>query len=67
MIFWFVVFVSNYGGDCANPFKRPIGPNMLGIGFRRALLGLMRGTPWMARGSFIMVMSSLAGADAPSG
>ena len=63
MAFWFVFYFPNYGGDCASPFKRLIGPNMLGIGFRRALLALMRGTPWMARGSFIMVMSSLAGAD----
>lgn len=42
---------------------RPVGPSMLGIGFRRALVVFIRGTPWMARGSFIMVMSSLAGAD----
>lgn len=55
-------YVFQLGGDCANPFMRPMGPSMLGIGFRRALVTLIRGTPWMARGSFIMVMSSLAGA-----
>lgn len=34
---------------------------MLGIGFRFALVVVMRGTPWMTRGSFIRAGSSLAG------
>lgn len=34
---------------------------MLGIGFRRALEVLMRGTPWITRGSLIKVGSSFAG------
>ena len=50
-----------HGGDCASPFILPLGPSMLGIGFRFAFAVLIRGTPWMTRGSFISVGSSLAG------
>ena len=58
-----VIYHYHYrGGDCANPFIRPFGPSMLGIGFLLALAVLARGTPCMTRGSFISVGSSLAGA-----
>lgn len=50
-----------HGGDCASPFILPLGPSMLGMGFRLALVVLMRGTPWMTRGSFMSAGSSLAG------
>lgn len=44
---------------------RALGPSMLGIGFRRALEVLTRGTPWMTRGSFMRAGSSFAGAVRP--
>lgn len=51
------------GGLCAKPFILEFGPSMLGMGLRfRALMVLIRGTPWMTRGSFINVGSSFAGA-----
>lgn len=50
-----------YGGDWASPFILPFGPNMLGMGFRVALVVLILGTPWKTRGSFIRVGSSFAG------
>ena len=40
----------------------PFGPSMLGIGFLLAFTLLIRGTPWMTRGSFMSEESSLAGA-----
>ena len=45
---------------CLMPLD-PFGPSIEGIGFRRALELGMRGTPWMTRGSFISMGSSLAG------
>ena len=53
--------MEHQGGDCASPFILPLGPSILGIGFLFAFAVLMRGTPWMTRGSFIRVGSSLAG------
>ena len=50
------------GGLCASPFILGLGPSMLGIGFLLlALTVLILGTPWIARGSFIIVGSSFAG------
>ena len=34
---------------------------MEGIGLRRALEAMIRGTPWITRGSFMSAGSSLAG------
>ena len=50
------------GGDCDRPFILPF-PNMLGIGFLRALTGLILGAPCITRGSFIKAGSSLAGTE----
>jgi hypothetical protein len=49
---------SYYGGEIASPFIR------LGSGLRRALLAVFetRGAPLIMRGSFIRLVSSLAGA-----
>ena len=55
------MLIPRPGGECESPFILALGPNMDGIGFRRALAVLIRGTPWMTRGSFINVGSSLAG------
>jgi hypothetical protein len=46
--------------------RDPFGPSMEGIGLRRALAIGMRGTPWITRGSFMRVGSSLAGTSAES-
>lgn len=47
-----------YGGEIASPFIS------LGRGFLRALFAVFdtRGAPWIMRGSFIRLVSSLAGA-----
>lgn len=57
----FQMLIPCPGGECESPFILALGPNMDGIGFRRALAVLRRGTPWITRGSFIRVGSSLAG------
>ena len=59
-----VPWAQSFGGDEANePFDAsiPFGPSMLGIGFLLAFALLMRGTPWMTRGSFMYCGSNLAG------
>lgn len=45
---------------CLKPLV-PFGPSIEGMGFRRAFATGIRGAPWMTRGSFIKVGSSLAG------
>jgi hypothetical protein len=49
---------SFYGGVLG---KLAFGPSIEGIGLRRAFAIGIRGTPWITRGSFISVGSSLAG------
>ena len=50
------------GGLCANPFNLPLGPSMLGMGFRLlAFTVLILGTPCKDLGSFIKVGSNFAG------
>ena len=44
-----------------SPFNLGGRPSMLGMGFRLALALLMRGTPWLTRGSFMSAGSSFAG------
>ena len=49
------------GGVTGSLGGKPFGPSIEGIGLRRAFPAGTRGMPWIARGSFIRVGSSLAG------
>lgn len=63
----FLLMVYHDGGDCASPFILPLGPSILGTGFRAAFTVFCRGmfgTPCRTRGSFIRVGSSFVGAVA---
>ena len=62
---WFYrVAVSSYSGDIVRPLAPE--PSILGIGLRRALELVTRGTPCRTRGSFISAGSNFAGTVAPS-
>jgi hypothetical protein len=52
---------SYYHVGDTDPFITPLGPSIEGMGFLRAFVGFIRGTPWFTLGSRIRVGSSFAG------